>query len=312
MHNTPISNRGSIKLSVVIVVFDMPRAAPRAIESLMTPYQQGINALDYEVIVVENGSSQPLQEAQIAALGSNIRYFCLQDPPGSPAYAINFGVEQAQGEVLCIMVDGVHILTPGVLSYGLDLFTTLANPIVLTAPFFLGPGPQMETIFEGYDEATEDTLLAKIAWPNKGYRLFEIGVPYRIVEDPETRPKLFWFVRLFESNCLFVRKEAFKRIGGCDERFDLPGGGILLPDLYRQLSRLDDTDIVQLMGEASFHQIHGGISTNTSTELQREKWNSYLEQYQAIRGEPYEVTQKPIRYYGHMPNHQARKLMKTG
>ena len=165
---------------------------------------------------------------------------------------------------------------------------------------------------EGYDEAEEDRLLSYINWPEEGYRLFEIGVPYRLVEDPETRPKLFWFVRQFESNCIFTRRSSFEAVGGCDERFDRPGGGILLPDLYRQLCRLQDTEIVQLIGEASFHQIHGGISTNTTVEDQRDKWNSYLVQYEAIRGEPYEVSKKPIRYYGHMPNTQATRLMKTG
>ena len=54
----------AIAVSVVIVVYDMPRAAPRAIESLMTPYQQDMDADDYEVIVVENGSSQRLEESR--------------------------------------------------------------------------------------------------------------------------------------------------------------------------------------------------------------------------------------------------------
>jgi hypothetical protein len=192
------------------------------------------------------------------------------------------------------------------------MFQARPNPLVLAAPFFLGPGPQMRTIAEGYDEAREDQLLSDIDWPSDGYRLFEIGVPYRLIEDPETRPKLFWFVRMFESNCLFVRRQAFFEVGGCDERFDLPGGGILLPDLYRELCRLPDTEIVQLLGEASFHQIHGGVSTNTSVEDQRAKWNSYLKQYEQVRGEPFEVSQKPVRYYGHMPSRHASQLMKSG
>ena len=69
-------------------------------------------------------------------------------------------------------------------------------------------------------EQEEDRLLQNISWPEDGYRLFDIGVPYRIVEDPEIRPRLFWFVRMFESNCLFTRKASFEAVGGCDERFD--------------------------------------------------------------------------------------------
>ena len=210
------------------------------------------------------------------------------------------------------MVDGAHMLTPGVLCHAMDMFAARPDPLVAVAPFFLGPGPQMRTIQEGYDEAEEDRLLAEIDWPSAGYRLFEIGSPYRLFEEPEKRPKLFWFVRLFESNCLFMRRSAFERVGGCDERFDLPGGGLLLPDLYRELCRLPETEIVQLLGEASFHQLHGGISTNTTVTDQRRQWERYLAQYEQLRGEPWEVSQKPVHYYGHMPSRPASRLMITG
>jgi glycosyltransferase involved in cell wall biosynthesis len=308
-----ISNMAdNIRLSVVVIVYNMQRAAPRSLQALSSAYQLGVDPAEYEIIVVENGSPQPLDAAQTEALGPNFHYHYLADPPPSPAYAINYGVSRARGEVLAVMVDGAHILTPGVLRHALDMFAARRNPLVVTAPFFLGPGPQTQTIADGYSEMEEDRLLTSIDWPNAGYRLFEIGVPYRIVEDPETRPKLFWFVRQFESNCLFMRKTSFEAVGGCDERFDIPGGGMLLPDLYRQLCRLEDSEIIQLLGEASFHQIHGGVSTNTTAADQREKWNSYLVQYQSIRGEPFEVSKKPLQFYGHMPNRQASILMKTG
>lgn len=303
---------GVIRLSVIVIFHDMLRVAPRTLQALSGAYQQGIAPADYEVIVVENGSPQPLEAAQVEAFGDNFHYHRLVDAPPSPAHAINYGVGKARGDVLAIMVDGAHIVTPGVLRYALDMFAAHRNPLVLTAPFFLGPGPQTHTIAQGYDAAEEERLLASIDWPADGYRLFEIGVPYRIDENPQTRPKLFWFVRQFESNCLFVRRASFDAVGGCDERFDLPGGGILLPDLYRQLCRLDDAELIQLLGEASFHQVHGGVSTNTTPERQREKWDSYLEQYRRVRGEPFEVSQKPLRFYGHMPNRHASQLMKTG
>lgn len=301
----------SIRLSVVIVVFNMQRAAPRSIQSLLPPYQHGISAADYEVVVVENSSTQALDEEQVLSLGNNIRYFYLQDAPSSPAYAINYGVNQSKGDISCIMVDGAHMLTPGVLAYGVGLFQSLVNPVVLTPRFFLGPGPQMQTILDGYDEAEEDRLLAAISWPDDGYRMFEIGVPYRI-EPQGMRPKLFWFVRLFESNCLFMRKDAFYRVGACSEEFDIAGGGFLIPDLCRELADLEDTELVQLLGEASFHQLHGGTSTNTTAEDQSAKLQRYLQQYEAIRGKPYAVSQKPLQFYGHMPNRSTRELMISG
>ena len=303
--------RGELTLSVILVAYNMQRAAPRSVQSLLNPYQRGISADSYEVIVVDNGSDRPLTSLPGPEGCAGIRNLRLENAPPSPARAINLGLEKARGEVVAIMVDGAHMLTPGALRHGLDLFASLDNPVVALPQFFLGPGPQTETVGQGYDEAAEDALLAQIGWPDDGYRLFEIGVPYRI-EPGGRRPQLFWFVRLFESNCLFARREAIERIGGCDERFDLPGGGLLVPDLYRRLADLPDAELVQLLGEASFHQVHRGTSTNVTREQQKAQLQAYLAQYQAIRGRAFEVSQKPLKYYGHMPTPHARRLMLTG
>ncbi|TGD74886.1 glycosyltransferase family 2 protein [Mangrovimicrobium sediminis] len=300
-----------ITLSIVLVVYNMRRAAPRSIRSLLTPYQRGIDSESYEIIVVENGSSEPLDKASIESLAPNVRYHYLQDPPPSPAYAINYAVARARGEILAIMVDGAHMVTPGVLRWGLVPFAYESNPIVAAPRFFLGHESQVESVHKGYDEQQEDALLDSIEWPKDGYRLYEVSVPYRynFASGP---PKLFWFVRQFESNCLFVRKAAFLAVGGCDERFDLPGGGCLMPDLYKELCEMSDASIVQLLGEASFHQVHGGISTSSTREKQVEQWAEYTAQYEQIRGIPFEVSQKPQQFVGHMPQGPARRLMLTG
>lgn len=300
-----------MKLSIIVIVHNMQRAAPRTVLSLSAAYQIGMDSRDYEIIIVENGSDAPLEETEMCSLADNVRYYYLQDPPPSPAYAINFGVAKARGEVLSIMVDGAHMLSPGVLRHALQIFQAMNNPIVVTLPFFLGNGPQTQTIAQGYNEQHEDSLLDDIAWPEDGYRLFEISVPFRI-EPNGIRPKQLWMVRQFESNCLFMRRESFDAVGGCDERFDIPGGGILIPDLYRELCRLDDTELVQLMGEASFHQLHGGTTTNVSLGLQKEKWQGYLRQYKEIRGEPFEVSKKSLTFFGHLPTRETRQLMQTG
>ena len=300
-----------ITLSVVLVVYNMQRAAPRSIRSLLTPYQTGIDSDSYEVIVVENGSTEPLDKAAVEALSPNVHYHYLRDPPPSPAYAVNYAVSVARGEILAIMIDGAHMVTPGVLHWGLAPFAYEPNPIVTAPRFFLGPESQVESVHKGYDEQQEDALLDSIGWQNNGYGLFEIGVPYRyvIAHGP---PQLFCFVRQFESNCLFVRKASFLAIGGCDERFDIPGGGCLMPDLYKELCEMPDGSIVQLMGEASFHQVHGGISTSSTRDEQKEQWAVYTRQYEQIRGKPFEVSQKPQQFIGHMPSKLTRQLMLTG
>ena len=73
-----------------------------------------------------------------------------------------------------------------------------------------------------------------------------------------------------------------------------------------------NAELVQLLGEASFHQVHGGTSTNVTREQQKAQLQAYLAQYQAIRGRAFEVSQKPLKFYGHMPTPHARRLMLTG
>ena len=60
-------------LSVVVVVFNMAREAPRTLLSLSPAYQRDIAAADYEIIVVDNGSEPPFDPAVLASLGGNFR-----------------------------------------------------------------------------------------------------------------------------------------------------------------------------------------------------------------------------------------------
>ena len=45
-------------VSVIVVVFNIPREAPRTLYSLSAEYQRDIAADDYEVIVVDDGSTR--------------------------------------------------------------------------------------------------------------------------------------------------------------------------------------------------------------------------------------------------------------
>ena len=50
-------------LSVVVVVHGMARELPRTLQSLAPDYQRGVDAEEYEIGVVDNGSPCPLDEA---------------------------------------------------------------------------------------------------------------------------------------------------------------------------------------------------------------------------------------------------------
>ena len=65
-------------------------------------------------------------------------------------------------------------------------------------------------------------------------------------------------------------------LGGVDERFDAPGGGHLNLDTFRRSVELPGADLVVLLAEATFHQLHGGIATNSPVERYAENvvhWN---------------------------------------
>ena len=84
----PITNP---KLSVIVVVFNMCREAPRTLATLKSTYQ-GLNSSLYEVIVVENGSSEPLGPEIVQAIDPSFRYITFPADSPSPAAAINAAV----------------------------------------------------------------------------------------------------------------------------------------------------------------------------------------------------------------------------
>jgi cellulose synthase/poly-beta-1,6-N-acetylglucosamine synthase-like glycosyltransferase len=77
------------KLSVVVVVYNIPREAPRTLHSLSASYQRHIDPSDYEVIVVDNGSNPALDPQSVTSFGSNFRLIRVDPASPSPAHAIN-------------------------------------------------------------------------------------------------------------------------------------------------------------------------------------------------------------------------------
>src|ERR1700719_249140 len=93
-------------LSVVVVVHNMAREAPRTLYSLSAAYQRHIGAEDYEIIVVDNGSTPPFDAKVIDGLTGNFRLLRLDPARPSPVRAINRGLAEARGEIVGVMIDG--------------------------------------------------------------------------------------------------------------------------------------------------------------------------------------------------------------
>lgn len=290
-----------MKLSVILITYDMAREIPRTLQGLSRPYQRDAQNLDYEVVLVDNGSPVPLDAATWEHIDVPVRLIQLYDASPSPARAINIGLNEACGEIVCLMIDGAHLLTPGVFRLALGSIGMLGDALVATRYFWLGPDEQNESIQHGYSQQFEDLLLHYIRWPDDGYRLYEIGVPLTAGAE-----KITWFNRMFESNCLFMNRTLFDRIGGADESFVLPGGGMINSDIYKRAADLPGVTPVQLIGEGSFHQLHGGTTTNVSPQERDARVDRFMAEYRELRGHDQLMSDKKFHFVGHLPTEASK------
>lgn len=288
-------------LSVVVVVYNMKRVAARTLHSLTRSYQFGIGDVDYEVVVVENGSTadQRLGAECVERFGPEFRYIDMGDrATPSPVGALDAGIAASRGRALALMIDGAHVLTPGVLRFGLLGLTTYEPALVATQQWYVGPGQQPDAVLHGYDEAAEDELFEAIDWPGDGYRLFDIG---HFIGDRD------WLDGMWESNCLFVPRSLLDESGGFDPAFSMPGGGYTNLELYERLGATPGVTSVTILGEGSFHQVHGGTTTNASeVDTRHGEIASYADHFRELRGQGYRGHGKPTHYVGSMRTNAMR------
>jgi tetratricopeptide (TPR) repeat protein len=212
----------------------------------------------------------------------------------------------ARGDVIGVMIDGARIATPGLLHYALHGARLHRRAVVATLGWYLGFDFQGRSPHPESERDREGALLDSIAWPGDGYRLFEIGTMDESSIDG-------WFQPIAESNATFASRELWDAIGGFDERFDAAGGGLLNLDTFARLTKPRDAELVVLLGEATFHQWHGGTNTNSPAERQLENWNTWTQQYAAIRDRAYEVPrrERPPTFIGTLPPRALSRFVRA-
>ncbi|MEZ5436417.1 MAG: glycosyltransferase family 2 protein [Pseudomonadales bacterium] len=263
------------QLSIIVVVYRMSRQAMNTLYSLSAQYQRNVCETDYEVLVMENLSADSLNAHDIAALGSNFRYFPRQETSVSPVNAINEGFHEAKAPFIGLIVDGARIVTPRVVEYALAVARSSENPLLATPTFNLGPYLHYQNQNFCYTEETEKQLLSQANWKQNGYRLFDIS------NLGEANPRGL-FQPFMESNCYFTSKNNFAAIGYADERFQLPGGGSLNLHMFRSIGMLEQcTHYWMMLGEGSFHQFHHGVTT-AQEDGRDEKLLQFREQLESI------------------------------
>jgi glycosyltransferase involved in cell wall biosynthesis/predicted O-methyltransferase YrrM len=277
------------KLSVIVVGYNMARELPRTIRSLSPAMQRGIDPRDYEVILIDNGSTQPADEAELSRILPSLVIHRLASATVSPVPAINFGLTLARGDLVGVWIDGARMASPGLLTSALTASRLHARPVIGTLAFHLGPTVQMESVKQGYDQTVEDMLLAESGWEDDGYRLFAIS-------SFAGSSAGGWFELPSESNALFLRAEHWRALGGFDARFATPGGGFANLDIWSRVCADPDGELIMLLGEATFHQVHGGVATNSLAPLHA----LFHDEYVRIRGQPYQRPSRRPLYFGNL------------
>lgn len=284
-------------LSVVIIAYNMAREIPRTLRSLSLAMQRGISAQDYEVILVDNGSTAPFDEAECRQWLPNLRILRVTPATPSPVAAVNRGLAVARGDLIGVWIDGARLASPGILRRALEAARLHKRPVIGTIGFHLGPDIQFRSIRQGYDQAREDALLASVNWTEDGYRLFAIS------SFAGSTPA-GWFMPIAETNALFLPRSLWEELRGYDQRFSLPGGGLANLDLWHRATQAPDTQVIILLGEGTFHQVHGGIATNS----EHDRYPEFAAEYSQIRGEPYAIpTIEPL-YVGTLPSWALPKI----
>lgn len=275
------------KISVLVVFFNMRREARRTVHSLISSYQ-GLEEDDYEVILLESGSSLALESDLVASLPPNFSYQKITPKHPSPCEALNQGIQLARGQYVACSIDGARILSPGILRHTLSALTLWPNGFIYTLGMHLGPKSQNDSIREGYCQEVEDAMLESSSWEDNGYKLFHHAALAASSHGG-------YLQELNESNFFCVSKSTLKKIGGFEPRFRTRGGGLVNLDVFNRLVELPETQPILLLGEATFHQFHGGVATNVT--MDNHPWEEFSQEYKSIRGHDfYTAKQTPILY----------------
>jgi glycosyltransferase involved in cell wall biosynthesis len=292
------------KLAVVVICYEMAAQVKKTLQSLLPPYQRNISIDEYEIILIDNGSAKLLDEST-RQISPNLKYIYLSpdESSPSPAPAMNRGVALSQAPLLCSMIDGARLVTPGVLAWGMRLLNLAPDGMVEVRGWHLGPKWQPESVMEGYNHDLESQLLDQVRWWENGYRLFDISAG-------SAQTKLGISQTAAESNCLFLSRALFDRLGGFDERYEQPGGGLVNLDFYARAVAAA-AHVWTLLGEGTFHQVHGGAATSLSLEELRLAITRWKAESSRLRSPLPSVDPAKFILAGHIPKEFQAWLNRT-
>lgn len=267
----------------------MRREAERTLYSLSRSYQELDPDFCYEVLAIDHGSTEPLSSSQVRAFGPEFSHCQVAAESPSPCRVINQFVARSRYENIVILIDGARMLSPGILRLTETALRGFPHPFVYTIGLHLGSQPQNYSVSHGYNSSEEDQLLESVNWKTNGYSLFQIS-------SPGLSSRRGFFSDIAESNCIGLRKKDFFRLGGYRNEFRSPGGGLCNHDLFNRVHQSQEMQPVLLLGEASFHQLHGGVCSNIP--IDQHPWDAMENEYAQIVGERWRNKFRPPLYLG--------------
>ena len=280
--------QGKTELSIIVCGFDMQRELPRTIYTLSKKYQRDIESLNYEILVVDNGSPEPMNLDALCSEYDNVKGIRFEnDGSKSPVNAINKAVELSEGGWLGIFIDGARLASPGLIAKAREAYSEDPTKVIGTLGFHLGNRVQMEAVQEGYNQDIEEYLLASVNWMEDGYRLFDISVFSGSCKGG-------WYKPMAESNAVFMRYDKWKELCGFDARFECPGGGYMNLEFWRRALKHSENHPWIILGEGTFHQVHGGAATNSPQE-DRDLMKA---EYERLTGDFFDLPVYEPRYVG--------------
>ena len=276
-----------LNLSVIVISFNMTRELPRTLQTLSPKIQIDIDTDDYEIIVMDNGSTEKPTNEQLESIAPNISCYEFPNPTVSPVPAINQALKIAKGDIIGVMIDGARMASPGLLKGVLEAASNKSRPVIGTFGFHLGPDVQIKSCQRGYNQHIEDQILESLNWQENPYRLFDASV----FAGSSRRG---WMEMPAETNALFLRNHHWVELGGYDQRFTSPGGGLANLAIWKKLCDDPHNEVILLWGEGTFHQVHGGVATNSD----KPRWNEFHEEYRQLYGCDFQIPQRQPEFRG--------------
>ena len=277
--SAPSSSSRTPTISIVISAYKMQREAPRTLLSFLPPLQKCTKGINYEIIIVDNGSPKPLMLDDIISSAKRPVRLVRVEPKEarvSPVNAINTAVrDHAAGDFIMVCIDGARLASSHLVCRTASILARHPNAFIYVGSRHLGRKLQMQSVQEGYDQTMEDAMLNSVAWDCDLDQLYPISVWAGSHKNGD--PLL-----QNESNAFTLSREMWNLEGGYNEKFTSPGGGLCNLELFGRLACKTDALNVLLLGEATFHQVHGGIATSNDSFF-----NDALDEYFHVTGREY-------------------------